>query len=208
MTTSLFELKLEDSPIPQAMEVYFEQVAALVRSGPNQKIALTNNIVNFPMREDTRMFNAYVARAFADRSISRGSPIDTGDQFLGPANVNDRFSRQYEILINLAMSEVKLDMSQETINRIEDSERKVWEHEEKLNDLIEEVLNDWQDHKREHLQGLSDKEIEIREIAWLDIHRLRRRIQTVVSRIDRELAFQEGLIAGTLILLVDGLRCS
>ena len=33
MPLELFELKLEYSPIPQAMDVYFDQAEALVRSG-------------------------------------------------------------------------------------------------------------------------------------------------------------------------------
>jgi hypothetical protein len=197
MPKSLFELKLEDSPIPQAMDVYYEQVAALVRTDPNQKIALTNNLVDFPMRRDTRLFNAYVARAFADRSISRGSPIATGEQFLGPANINDRFSRQYEVLINQAMAGVKLDLDQEALNRVEESERRVYELEGGLNTLIDTVLIEWGEHHATHLGGLTEDEIALRQVAWLDIHRLSRRIQVLTGRIDRELAQQELIVERT-----------
>ena len=194
MPSNLFELKLADSPIPQAMDVYYDQVEALVKSGPNQKIALTNNIVDFPIRLKTRLFNNYVARSFADRSISRGSPVDTGEKFLGPANTNDRFSYQYGILLNRAIAGIELSLSQEAQNKIEESRRLVEKYEDNLNKLIESVLADWDDYKTKNLQGLTPKEVELRQVAWLDIHRLRRRIESEVASIDRELAKQETVV--------------
>jgi len=199
MPNNLFELKLADSPIPQAMDVYYDQVAALVKSGPNQKIALTNNIVDFPIRRKTRLFNNYVARSFADRAISRSSPVDTGEKFLGPANTNDRFSYQYGRLLNLAIAGIELSLSQEAQNKIEESKRLVEKYEENLNKLIESVLGDWEDHKAKNLQGLSDEDVELRQVAWLEVHRLRRRIEAELASIDRELAKQELVVetAGT-----------
>ena len=191
---NLFELKLTDSPIPQAMEVYYEAVEALVKSGPKQKIALANNIVDFPIRLKTRLFNNYVARSFADRSISRGSPIETGDKFLGPANINDRFSYQYEVLINRAIAGIELSLDQESQNKLEESKRLVEKYEESLNDLIDKVLTDWEDYKSKNLQGLTPAEIEMRQVAWLDIHRLRRRMEAEIAKIDRELSKQEQIV--------------
>lgn len=194
MALQLFELKLEDSPIRQAMDVYFDEVDALVRSGPNQRIALTNNIVDFPIRAKTRLFNNYVARSFADRAISKGSPLDTGEKFLGPANTNDRFSHQYGVLLNRASTGIILDLPQTEKNLLDESNRSLEKYEDELNGLISEVLTDWEDHKSKHLQGLSEKEIQLRQIAWLDIHRLRRRIEVATAKIDRELAKQEAII--------------
>src|SRR5687768_17580421 len=104
---NLFELKLEDSPFPQAMDVYYDQIAALVASPSRQKVALVSNISSFPIRKGTRLFNKYVARAFADRAIERGSPANTGgDLFLGPAGFADQFSSQYGVLLMRAIADV------------------------------------------------------------------------------------------------------
>lgn len=194
MPIDLFQLKLEESPIPQAMDVYFDQVEALVRSGPRQRIALTNNIVDFPIRLKTRLFNNFVARSFADRAISRGSPVDTGEKFLGPANTNDRFSHQYGVLLNRALVDISLDLPQTGANLIEESNRNINAYETELNDLIATVLADWTEHKEKELKGLSEKEVQLRQVAWLDIHRLRRRIELATAKIDRELAKQESVI--------------
>ncbi len=194
MANKLFELKLEDSPMPQAMDVYYDEVDALVRSGPSQKIALTNNIVDFPIRSKTRLFNNYVARSFADRSISRGSPIAVGENFLGPANTNDRFSEQYSVLLNRAKIDIELELKQSDLNKIEESQRRVDAFETELNDLIDKVLSDWETHRQAHLQGISEKELALRQVAWLDIHRFRRRVESQTAKIDRELARQEAII--------------
>ena len=194
MSGNLFELKLTDSPIPQAMDVYYDQVLALVQSEAAQKIALTNNIVDFPIRSNTRLFNNYVARSFADRAISQGSPVDTGEKFLGPANVNDSFSQQFGVLLNRAIAGIRLDLSQEDKNNLDESNRLVDGYENDLDKLIDQVLDEWEDYKNKYLQGKSEKEIELEQAAWLDTHRLRRRMEVVVSEIDRELATQELII--------------
>jgi len=194
--SDIFKLKLEDSPFPQAMDVYYDQLDALVNSMDESKVALTSNLVDFPLREDTPLYNAYVSRAFADRCISVGSPMSIGEKFFGPANVNDRFSHQYEVLLNRAITSVNVSLDQAALNRIEEADREIVVLEDKLDELIDSVLDSWEQHKSEHLQDIDEDELEMRMVAWFDTHRLRRRIDSITKRIDRWTTVQETTIEG------------
>ncbi|HFD4036248.1 TPA: hypothetical protein ACF3XN_003399 [Vibrio parahaemolyticus] len=194
--SDLFELKFSESPFKQAMDVYYDQFEELVNAGSSYKIVLTSNIVDFPIRQMTPMYNSYIGRAFGDRCISSGSPKGVEEKFLGPANVNDRFSVQMGILLNKAISSVNVGLDQASQNKIEESERRLNKFEDSLNELIADVLSEWEVYKATHLQNMTEDEISIRMTAWLEIHRLRRRIDVATGRIDRELTFQEQVIAG------------
>ncbi len=194
--TDLFKLKMNESPFPQAMDIYYDQLDALVNAQGGSKLALTSNLVEFPLREETPLYNSYVSRAFADRAVKEGSPATLKERFMGPVNTNDRFSSQFGVLLNRAVAQIDTNLDQGARNRIDEARGEIRVVEEKLDQVIKEVLEEWEEHKKQFLSGLSDKEIEMRMVAWFDIHRLRRRVFSLNMEIDRWLTVQETTIEG------------
>src|SRR6202041_305723 len=157
--SNLFELKLEDSPFPQAMDLFYEQLAALVSSPSRQKVALVSNLTTYPMRKTTRLWDKYVTRSFADRTIEAGSPEQTSDIFLGPASYDDQFSSQYLVLLNRAMAGIDLQLPQEKRNEIELSRRRVSETNGQIDKLYKDILDGWNDFKKQYFPGKMDDDL-------------------------------------------------
>jgi|GEM_PF-5472029 len=193
--SNLFELKLEDSPFPQAMDLYYEQLAALVRTPSRaSKVALVSNISTCPIRKGTRLFNKYVTRSFADRSIERGSPESTLDNFLGPADFTDQFSSQYGVLLDRVSIGIDLRLSPEKRADLELSRRRVKEVDVEIDKVYDEVIASWVLFRDKTFPGKTDDELIMERIAWFSSHRLARKLDTLLTEVDRELTLQQQLV--------------
>lgn len=191
----LFEMKIQESPIPLAMDMYFEQLRGLIQVPTKQKFALTSNLVTFPLVQNSRLFNKYVARSFSDRAIELGSPEAVDEVFTGPANINDRYSHQYKLLLDKAMHGVELELSDRDQKDLRESREAIEKLEIELADLYDEAADQWDLYKKEHYPGKTEEQLVLESISWMNGSRLGRRLDALAMQIDRELAKQERLIS-------------
>jgi hypothetical protein len=192
--SDLFALPMNGSPIPQAMDVYFEQLNALIRTPASQKIALVSNLASFPISSGSRLYNKYVGRCFADRAIEVGSPESVDSLFLGPASTSDRFSAQYGELLRRCCAAVDVELSQEARNQLELSRRRLREQEEQLDRLYQQIGESWRQYRRENWPDRPEAELILQRAGWYRTHRFGRRVASIVAEMDRELIQQEQIV--------------
>jgi hypothetical protein len=89
-----------ESTMKNAMDLYYSWLFALIKPTGNDKIALLSTIVTHDIVKEAPLYTNYVYRQFADRTISV-SPED-----FGAGNTNDRFSRIYRQIVEVAASDL------------------------------------------------------------------------------------------------------
>ena len=189
----LFELKLTDSPFPQAMDIYYDQLSGLVNCPSKQKVALVSNLSLFPIRPTTRLYDKFVSRSFADRSVETGSPEAIPSTFLGPASFADAFSSQYKVLLDRAMASVDVKMAPEQRVELELSRRRVAETQAQQDALLDLIFSEWEKFKTAHYSGKDDDDLILERISWFSTHRLARQLESFMGQVDRELTLQQAI---------------
>ncbi|MGX1086119.1 hypothetical protein [Pseudomonas sp. AP3_22 TE3818] len=112
-------IKPSDSALPYALEQYYAELLRLVGERGGQPVLLNNTITTLDVNEKAPFYTEGVFRQFADRKFKQ-SPAD-----LGTAVQAERFSFEYERVIDIASSDIDEGLTEDVRNRIEANQREV-----------------------------------------------------------------------------------
>lgn len=107
------EVPADETALPEALEQFYAQLTDLVGVRDGQPILLNNTITTFDIQSDAPFYTEGVFRNFADRKF-RVSPDD-----LGSSARTDRFSYEYERVVEIAATEVDSNLKPEVSQKIE-----------------------------------------------------------------------------------------
>ncbi|MBX5164804.1 hypothetical protein [Rhizobium sp. NZLR4b] len=99
------DITAADSSIKKVLNLYYGWLVELVKPKGVDKIALMSTIVTEDIVETAPLYTNYIFRQFADRTISV-SPED-----FGGGNTNDRYSRVYRDLVEIAAADLYANAS-------------------------------------------------------------------------------------------------
>lgn len=139
------EITVEDSPVENALDLYYSHLYGLLSPETDQKIALNSSLVTFDILPDAPMYTEFVFRAFADRTVSL-SPTDFDPVRLGVANTNDRYSKFYLDLLRHATFDLDVSLSQESLDKIDNLERENKVTRKELQQFTNDMFQQWRDH--------------------------------------------------------------
>lgn len=84
------DVPVNASPIPAALDAFYDFAVSIIPPGPDDKVAILGTIVEFDITEKSPLYNDFVVRAFSDRTV-RVSPVP--GQAAG--DISDRYSSRY-----------------------------------------------------------------------------------------------------------------
>lgn len=143
----------KDSPIPNALDLYYSQLVELLKPTNGQRIALNSTLVTFDILADASLYNEYVFRAFADRTIS-ASPTKVDPVALGPANFANRYSYSFIELLRRVVRDLDSKLKPEDLDRIKLLERDASAARAQLDNEYKDMIHRWVEHKRD--EGIKD----------------------------------------------------
>ena len=124
------DIPINKSPVPAALDMLYDFVKALVNVGENDLIGILGTIVEYDIKEHSPLYNDYVVRGFADRTVAV-SPIAAQ----GPGDQADRYSARYLEMLKLlvasfdraltADAQAQVDKAEAAIKAISD-DRDAW----------------------------------------------------------------------------------
>lgn len=94
------DITAAESTLKNVMDLYYSWLIQMIGPKGNDKIALLSTIVTHDVIKDAPLYTNYIYRQFADRTISV-SPED-----FGAGNTNDRYSRVYRQIIDIAATDL------------------------------------------------------------------------------------------------------
>ncbi len=156
------KITVKDSPIKNAIDQYYGFLRDLFNPTDIQNIALNSTLVTFDIVRDAPLYNENVFRSFTDRKIGL-SPTEFGP---GSANFGDRFSERYQEMIEVVVSDIDRNLSEEDQDKIENYKRELRLSERELEEAYLEMNDRWQKYKTDSGITNSDPEILEKQIAY------------------------------------------
>lgn len=126
-----------ESALPQALEQYYAELVRLIGDRAGQPLLLNNTITTLDINEKAPFYTEEVFRQFADRKF-RQSPAD-----IGTAVQAERFSFEYERVIDIASSDIDETLSEADRNRITANQREINRATRELVKFEKKVSEQW-----------------------------------------------------------------
>lgn len=133
------EIKVADSPIPNAIDQYYSFLFQLLRPTNKQDIALNSTCVTFDIVKKAHLYTQGVFRAFADRTIG----ISPTNFEPGAGNIGDRFSERYVDMINLILATLDTELKPEDVDKITSHKKTIGELETDLGQTYIDMVSLW-----------------------------------------------------------------
>lgn len=108
------ELTVAESPVPAALDALYDFVRNLGAPGAGEAMSILGSVTAFDIHAQARLYNSYVIRAFADRTV-RSSP----GSGLGLGDTAERYSELYLRLLFGLLVEFDSSLSHEARERIQ-----------------------------------------------------------------------------------------
>lgn len=159
---SQVEIKPSDSALPYALEQYYSELVKLIGERGEQPILLNNAITTFDINERAPFYTEGFFRQFADRKFKQ-SPAD-----LGTAVQAERFSFEYERVIDIASAEIDEGLTEEARNRIEANQREITRVTRALVTFETEVTKQWQEIVTSERLDPEKPSYQLRHISFLE----------------------------------------
>ncbi|MBF2790034.1 MULTISPECIES: hypothetical protein [Enterobacter] len=134
-----------ESTMKNVMDLYYSWLIQMLGPKGNDKIALLSTIVTHDIIKDAPLYTNYVFRQFADRTVSV-SPED-----FGAGNTNDRYSRVYRQIIDIAASELyaKATLTSKQQQDIDYFSGNITEAVEEIKSIRQESNRNWQEYAKQ-----------------------------------------------------------
>lgn len=127
---------VSESPVKAGLDAYYDFMKQLFPPGPADRIAIFGTAMEFDITKLSRLYNDYVVRAFADRSV-RVSPVP--GQAAG--DMADRYSGRFTDMLVALVSEIDAQLTPA-------QEAQIQRHEAAINAISDDrdkYLNDVED---------------------------------------------------------------
>jgi hypothetical protein len=132
---SFINIPASESGLPSALEQFYKELLSLVGERVDQPIILNNTITTFDIVPEAPFYSEGVFRQFADRKF-KSSPSELGDAIQA-----DRFSYEYERVIEIAATKIDTTLSEDGRQKIENYRREILRVSRELT-LFEATVNE------------------------------------------------------------------
>lgn len=131
-----------ETTIKNVLDLYYSWLIAMIGPKGTDKIALLSTILTHDVDKEAPLYTNYIFRGFADRTISV-SPED-----FGKGNANDRFSRIYRNIIEVAASDLyaSAQVSPDQQKALDKWDGDITEAVREIKGIRQESLKDWVDY--------------------------------------------------------------
>lgn len=151
-----------DSALPNALDQYYAELLRLIGERGSQPVLLNNTITTFDINGKAPFYTEGIFRQFADRKF-RQSPDD-----LGTAVQAERFSYEYERVMDIATTDIDESLSEENRSRIEANQREVNRLNKELVQFETEITRLWNEIvKSENLEP-NKPAYQLRQISFYE----------------------------------------
>lgn len=100
------DIPIDKSPMPAALDMFYDFVKQLFPVHPNDRIGILGTALTYDIHKIARLYNDYVVRAFADRTVTV-SPIAAQ----GAGDRADRYSERFVEMLGLILAGLDVEMS-------------------------------------------------------------------------------------------------
>lgn len=173
------EIKVADSPIPNAIDQYYSFLFQLLRPTDKQDIALNSTTVTFDIVKDAHLYTQGVFRAFADRTIA----ISPTEFEPGAGNIGDRFSERYVDMIGIILSNIDRKLKPEDSDRIKDHKLTIRELESDLSKTYTSMSTLWNDYVKANEIKKEDKDYLEKMVAFYNTFNFANKIKDARNEI-------------------------
>lgn len=156
------EIKVADSPIPNAIDQYYSFLFQLLRPTNKQDVALNSTCVTFDIVKKAHLYTQGVFRAFADRTIG----ISPTNFEPGAGNIGDRFSERYVDMINIILSNVDTELKPEDVDKITSHTKSIGELETELSKTYIDMVTLWNKYMEVNHISKEDKDYLEKMVAY------------------------------------------
>lgn len=134
---SYISIPPSESGLPKALEQYYKELTNIIGLREDQPILLNNTITTFDIVSEAPFYTEGVFRNFADRKY-KVSPRD-----IGSAIEADRFSFEYERVLDIASTKIDAAVSEEVRLKISNLKREIRRVNKDLVAFEKEIIKDW-----------------------------------------------------------------
>jgi hypothetical protein len=106
MGTISLDIPISESPVPAAVDAFYDFLKTVIPPGPGDRIAILGTLVEFDITEKSVLYNDFIVRAFADRSV-RVSPVP--GQAAG--DFADRYSSRFAEMLKQIIESLDAELS-------------------------------------------------------------------------------------------------
>ncbi len=159
---SYISIPPDESGLPKALEQYYKELTSLVGLREDQPILLNNTITTFDIVKDAPFYTEGVFRNFSDRKY-KVSPRD-----IGSAVEADRFSFEYERVLDIASTQIDATVSDDIRQQISNLNREIRRVNRELVVFEKGVLTGWKQIATD--EGLTHEmpRYELRRLNYLE----------------------------------------
>jgi hypothetical protein len=111
--TIKLEIPINESPLPAALDAYYDFVKDIAKPGGADRLGIFGTITNYDIHPLARLYNDYVVRAFADRTV-RTSPMSS----LGIGDLAERYSARYVDMLRLLVASLDSSLPDAAVEQI------------------------------------------------------------------------------------------
>lgn len=173
------EIKVADSPIPNAIDQYYNFLLQLLRPTNNQDVALNSTIVTFDIVKEAHLYTQGVFRAFADRTIT----ISPTNFEPGAGNIGDRFSERYVDMIGIILSTIDRDLKPEDIDKITSHKKTISVLETDLSDTYTKMATLWGQYAESNHINKGDEDYLDKMVAYYNTFNFSNKIKNAKNDI-------------------------
>jgi hypothetical protein len=180
------EIKAAESPIKNALDHYYSFLVDLFPPSKGQRLALNSTSVTFDILKDSSLYNEYVFRAFADRTIV-ASPTKFEPIAMGPGNISNRFSYSYIELLRRLARDLDSKLTQEAKDQIKLIERDIKASRVELDNEYKDMITRWIEYKK--AEGIKDDDPYLldKQTAFYNTYNFAERIKQIKNDISDKL---------------------
>lgn len=160
--SSYINIPATDSGLPFALEQYYTELNRLIGQRANQPILLNNTITTFDIDEDAPFYTEGLFRLFADRKFS------VAPENLGTAIQADRFSGQYENIIEIATTQIDANIDPSIRQKIDNYLAEIRRVRKELIDYELDVTKDWNKIVTEEGLDPNDTDYQLRRLNFYE----------------------------------------
>jgi hypothetical protein len=138
MGSITLNVPVSDSPVPAALDAFYGFIKDIAPPGPGDKIAIFGTIVEFDITKNSSLYNDFVVRAFADRSV-RVSPV-SGQ---APGDISDRYSSRFTDMLSALVLSLDAELTPAQQAQIQRHEAAIDAISNDRDKYLDDIENAW-----------------------------------------------------------------
>ncbi|MGJ5023892.1 hypothetical protein [Bradyrhizobium oligotrophicum] len=138
-TLNSIDVPLGASPLPAALNVYYDNLVKLLQPSAKNKVALNNVVTPADIYSNTNFYDQYIFRTFVDRLVVTSPENYT----LGNANVSSAYSYYWIILLERAIADIDISLDSPAQNQIDEMDRQIGDLRDKYSKVKLDLETRW-----------------------------------------------------------------